>query len=97
MMPLTKLSRRDVLLLTGAAGIDAVRPHAAGAHFDVLGSANRLVTQMYFAGEPLNDTDGIIRTAAANRHRLIVPFERPASPAAPDALVGTWDMVLDEG
>jgi protocatechuate 3,4-dioxygenase, beta subunit len=65
-------------------------------HFDVLGRSNRLVTQMYFAGEPLNDADRIIQTAAANRYRLIVPFERPAS-TAQDALVGPWDIVLDEG
>jgi protocatechuate 3,4-dioxygenase, beta subunit len=65
-------------------------------HFDVLGRSNRLVTQMYFAGEGLNDTDRFIQTAAANRSRLIVPFERPAS-TAQDALVGSWDIVLDDG
>jgi hypothetical protein len=40
--------------------------------------------------------DRIIRTAAANRYRLIMPFERPAS-TAQDALAGSWDVVLDEG
>jgi protocatechuate 3,4-dioxygenase beta subunit len=62
----------------------------------VLGRSNRLVTQMYFAGERLNDPDRFIQTAAANRSRLIVSFERSAS-SAQDALVGSWDIVLDEG
>ena len=65
-------------------------------HFDVLGRSKRLVTQMYFAGESLNETDRIIQTAAANRSRLIVPFERPAS-TAQGPLVGSWDIALDEG
>ena len=80
----------------GAYPEDSGTMRAPHIHFDVLGRSNRLVTQMYFAGEPLNDTDRIIQTAAANRYRLIVPFERPAS-TAQDALVGSWDIVLDEG
>ena len=81
----------------GAYPEDSGTIRAPHIHFDVLGRHNRLVTQMYFAGESLNDTDRIIQTAAANRHRLIVPFARPASPGAQDALVGSWDIVLDEG
>ena len=52
---------------------------------------------MYFADEPLNDKDRIIQTAGANRHRLIVAFERSSSRAAQDVLVGSWEIVLDEG
>ena len=81
----------------GAYPEDSGALRAPHIHFDVLGRSNRLVTQMYFAGEPLNDTDRIIQTAGANRGRLIVPFERQASPAAQDGLVGSWEIVLDEG
>lgn len=81
----------------GAYPEDSGIMRAPHMHFDVLGRSNRLVTQMYFAGEPLNDTDRIIQTAAANQHRLIVAFERGGSPAAQDPLVGSWDVVLDEG
>lgn len=63
-------------------------------HFDVLGRTNRLVTQMYFAGEPLNDTDRFLGTAARNRDRLIVPFARSRDG---EFLAGAWDIVLDEG
>ena len=66
-------------------------------HFDVLGHKNRLVTQMFFAGESLNDTDRFLQTAGANRNRLIVPLARV--PAQTDAapLAGVWDIVLDRG
>ena len=53
----------------------------------------RLITQMYVAGEPQNERDGVlmsIRDPAA-RARLIVPL-RPA--AKPEALAGTFDIVL---
>ena len=81
----------------GAYPEDSGTLRAPHIHFDVLGRSNRLVTQMYFAGEPLNDSDRVIQTAAANRHRLIVPFERVDTSSADEALVGSWDIVLDEG
>ncbi|MEO5895437.1 MAG: protocatechuate 3,4-dioxygenase [Vicinamibacterales bacterium] len=81
----------------GAYPEDSGAMRAPHIHFDVLGRSNRLVTQMYFAGEELNDTDRIIQTAAANRHRLIVPFERAAPRDKTPALVGAWDILLDEG
>jgi protocatechuate 3,4-dioxygenase, beta subunit len=66
-------------------------------HFAVSGPGfPRFVTQMYVAGEPLNERDGVlmgVRDPAA-RARLIVPL-RPASEAEPNALAGTFDIVLD--
>ena len=38
----------------------------AHIHFDVAGKINRLVTQMYFPGDPLNDDDSSWRMAAKN-------------------------------
>ena len=66
-------------------------------HFDVLGRSNRLVTQMYFAGEPLNDTDRFLATAGRNRERLIVPFKGSSGSQKADWLEGEWNIVLDEG
>src|SRR5688500_12172722 len=40
---------------------DVRTPHI---HFDVHGRSERLVTQMYFPGEPLNERDFILRTAS---------------------------------
>jgi protocatechuate 3,4-dioxygenase, beta subunit len=80
----------------------AAYPEDSGAmraphiHFDVLGRTNRLVTQMFFAGETLNDTDRFLQTAGANRTRLIVQLAPvPAQTDAP--LAGVWDIVLDRG
>jgi protocatechuate 3,4-dioxygenase, beta subunit len=52
-------------------------------------------TQMYIAGEPLNERDGVlmgVRDPAA-RARLIVPL-RPAPETEPNAFAGTFDIVL---
>lgn len=52
-------------------------PHV---HFSILGNGVRLVTQMYFPGEPLNQRDFIhLYIAEADRHRVI---GRPAGASA---------------
>lgn len=65
-------------------------------HFDITGSTNRLVTQMYFAGEPLNETDRFLSTAGKNRGRLIVEF-KPIAGDKENALSADWDIVLHDG
>jgi len=52
-------------------------------------------TQMYVAGEPLNERDGVlmgVRDPAA-RARLIVPLH-PATGVEVNALAGTFDIVI---
>ena len=65
-------------------------------HFAVLGPGlARFTTQMYIAGEPLNEGDGVlmgVRDPAA-RARLIVPL-RPAPELEPKALAGSFDVVI---
>jgi protocatechuate 3,4-dioxygenase beta subunit len=80
----------------GAYPDDSGVLRAPHIHFDVLGRTNRLVTQMYFAGETLNDTDRFLATAGPNRERLIVKFAPRVERDVP-VLVGSWDIVLDEG
>jgi protocatechuate 3,4-dioxygenase beta subunit len=50
-------------------------------HFSVLGPASlsRLVTQMYFPGDPLNDLDRILQSVpdAAARARLVAAMVPP--------------------
>ena len=77
------------------AGPDRMRP--PHIHVEVTGTSNRLVTQMYFAGEPLNDTDPFLQGAGANRERLIVPLGPPTQGLEPDARVAVWDIVLEQG
>ena len=66
-------------------------------HFEITGKSNRLVTQMYFADEPLNDKDPFLQSAGANRERLIAPLGPPTQEFEPDSLVAVWDIVLDKG
>jgi protocatechuate 3,4-dioxygenase, beta subunit len=66
-------------------------------HFDVSGKINRLVTQMYFAGEPLNARDRFLATARANATRLMVPLQSPVAGLEPESLLAQWDIVLEQG
>ena len=88
---------RFTTIKPGAYPEDSGVFRAPHIHFDVLGRTNRLVTQMYFAGEPLNDNDRFLATAGRNRERLIVPFSRPSPSEKANHLEGRWDIVLDEG
>ena len=74
----------------GAGGMRA--PHI---HFQVTGPANRLVTQMYFQGDALNDDDRVLAFAQNNRERLIA---KVADTSRHDAVgaVG-WDIVVRNG
>jgi protocatechuate 3,4-dioxygenase, beta subunit len=74
----------------GAGGMRA--PHI---HFQVTGPANRLVTQMYFQGESLNDTDRVLAFARANRERLIAKLGNTLETGSMD--VANWDIVLRNG
>ena len=52
----------------------------------------RFVTQMYVAGAPQNDRDGLLRgLSAAERDRLVVPLARNAA----GEWNGVFDIVLD--
>jgi protocatechuate 3,4-dioxygenase, beta subunit len=77
------------------AGSGLMRP--PHIHFEATGQINRLVTQMYFAGEPWNDKDPFLQSAGANRERLIVPLGPPTQELEPDSLVAVWNIVLDKG
>ncbi len=77
------------------AGPDRMRP--PHMHFEVTGQSNRLVTQLYFAGEPLNDTDPFLQGVGPNKERLIVPLGPPTPELEPDARVAVWDIVLEQG
>ncbi len=54
---------------------------------------HELTTQMYFAGEPLNDTDRLLQALPVNeRGRLVVAFQRDAD--SHDVRHGQFDIVL---
>jgi protocatechuate 3,4-dioxygenase, beta subunit len=65
-------------------------------HFAVTAPGRgELVTQMYVAGEPLNDRDGLYRSIRDARQREAVTVRlEPANGVEPGALAGTFDIVL---
>ena len=72
---------------TGAGGW--VRP--PHIHFAVTGRSDRLITQMYFPGEPLNDVDRLLN-GADNRDSLIA-----AVTPTGNVLGAKWDVILARG
>jgi protocatechuate 3,4-dioxygenase beta subunit len=77
------------------AGPDLIRP--PHIHFEVTGKTNRLVTQMYFAGEPLNEKDPFLQSAGPNKGALIVTLRPPTQDIDPSSRIAVWDIVLDRG
>jgi protocatechuate 3,4-dioxygenase beta subunit len=65
-------------------------------HFDVKGRASRLVTQMYFEGEDLNDKDRLLQ-GASRKEGLIAHYGTPSAQQEPNALVAVWNIVLMAG
>ena len=65
-------------------------------HFAFTSRTHRLVTQMYFAGEPLNESDPLLAGAGASRDSLIVTLERPSADLEAEARVANWDIVLGD-
>jgi protocatechuate 3,4-dioxygenase, beta subunit len=66
-------------------------------HFDVTGQSNRVITQMYFPGEPLNDTDLLLQEVRANKEGLMATVLPPTPEVEPDVLLVVWDIILDKG
>jgi protocatechuate 3,4-dioxygenase beta subunit len=66
-------------------------------HFEVTGKVNRLVTQMYFPGEPLNDKDLLLQNLRNNREGAIATVLPPSPDVEPESRLVVWDIVLDKG
>lgn len=66
-------------------------------HFDVLGRKDRLVTQMYFPGEPLNEKDEIFNALGSSKGAAIGKVLPLTKDLEPDSLLINWDIVLEKG
>ena len=64
-------------------------------HFDISGHRERLVTQMYFPGEPLNDIDFLLKNADPKQSVIAEAVDRLSSD--PQALAFRWTVVLGVG
>jgi len=77
------------------AGPNRMRP--AHIHFQVSGRQDRLVTQMYFEGDPYNDTDRFLLTALEQKDMLIAKLLPATSEMEPEAKLVVFDIVLSAG
>ena len=65
-------------------------------HFDISGKITRLVTTMYFEGDPLHEQDRLIKASFAPQTQM-ARLDDAASGQEPGALRATWDIVLITG
>jgi len=71
---------------------DMRTPHI---HLDIKGRSERLVTQMYFPGEALNDSDLLLKNASPKESVIARAVERLSGD--PGAAAYAWDVVLALG
>ena len=64
-------------------------------HFSIDGHRERLITQMYFPGEPLNDGDFLLKNAEPRQSVIAEAIDRLSSD--PQALAFRWNVVLAQG
>ena len=77
-------------------GPNLMRP--AHIHFQVSGKQDRLVTQMYFEGDPYNRTDSSLNSAPPERKELLIVKLLDATPELePGSKLVKFDMVLFTG
>jgi protocatechuate 3,4-dioxygenase, beta subunit len=77
------------------AGPNRMRP--AHIHFQVSGRQDRLVTQMYFEGDPYNETDRFLQTSSEQRDMLIAKLLAPTVGMEPESKLVIFDIVLYAG
>ena len=78
------------------AGENETRP--PHIHFDIIGKKTRLITQLYFPGESLNDTDIGFLTVPEEQRPALIASPRPLEDwMEKDALHFSWEIRLAAG
>lgn len=75
-------------------GPTTVRP--SHIHFEVLGKRERLITQLYFAGDPHHDKDRWLQSSA-KPETIVMPIRAPVAGMAADEKLVVFDIVLMHG
>lgn len=67
-------------------------------HFEVSGKFDRVVTQMFFPNEPLNEKDGSYgRLPAEYKEIALAKILPPTKELEADSVIAVWDIVLPTG
>jgi protocatechuate 3,4-dioxygenase beta subunit len=75
-------------------GTDMIRP--AHIHFDIMGRYDRIVTQMYFEGDPYNEKDRFLQSVGRPERLIAKPAPLPAD-AEPGSQALLFELVLPTG
>lgn len=86
---------RFVTVKPGAYPVGAGRFRTRHIHVDVAGRINRLMTQMYFPGDPLNGADMLLRQLNPSEAGAVTARADGATADGRPRLV--WDIVLQAG
>lgn len=81
----------------GAYPVSATEIHPPHIHVDVMGKHDRLVSQMFFPGEPLNEPDILFKALGANKQAAVAKALPATKDIEPDAMLLNWDIVLYKG
>ena len=85
----------------GAYPTSATTQRTPHIHFDIAGSTDRLVSQMFFPNEPLNEKDGIFMNLHKYSEKVSNAVTAKALPPTKEieknALLFNWDIVLSNG
>jgi len=65
-------------------------------HFEIFGKRERLITQLYFAGDPHHDTDTWLQSSP-NPDTIVMPVREPAPGMSPEEKLVVFDIVLMHG
>jgi protocatechuate 3,4-dioxygenase beta subunit len=80
----------------GAYPVDANWMRPPHIHFEIRSKKSRLVTQMFFPGEPLNDKDSLFKMLGAAAPAATGAIQPPGPDMEPDSMLVHWDIVLYE-
>jgi protocatechuate 3,4-dioxygenase beta subunit len=88
---------RFTTIKPGPYPVDAMRTRTPHLHFDVTGRVDQRITQLFFAGEPLNDQDFVLQGIPRDRDRLIAQLLPAPASEDPATRLIQWDVVLPRG
>jgi protocatechuate 3,4-dioxygenase beta subunit len=75
-------------------GPSTMRP--SHIHFEVQGKRERLITQLYFKGDPHQDTDRWLKSSA-RPETIVMPVQDPVAGMSADEKLVVFDIVLMHG
>jgi protocatechuate 3,4-dioxygenase beta subunit len=81
----------------GPYPFDATRIRTPHLHFEVTGRTDQRISQLFFAGEPLNEQDFVLQSVPRDRDRLVAALLPPPDGEDPASRVVHWDIVLPRG